>query len=403
MLFSRIKNEVLKKDKSESILKHSSLLGNTPVRKVNYMNTTQLFLYKLLKINQSKRTNSGFTLIEVLVAMLIAFLVITPLLGLAVNLINTDRQEQAKATTEQELQAAMDYISRDLKQAVYIYDATALTRPGSSDATTSGIQDQIPPVSPAPNCNTNVQCVPVLAFWKRRPIQDAVPFDRVGTTQGTNCKTAPATTAAQNCNDAFTYSLVVYYLIRDTPNSNTVWSRTARIGRFELYDGIYDPAPQLSNNAPYLPDDRSVLPPSVGFAPFNLNLAGTTLAGKMNRWRKGAASFTQREAVQILVDYVDHTTEAPLPPFEACPASNDPNNPGWTTSPIPATLPTGFPANSFYACINSEANTARVFIRGNALARIRDINQSNYRESLSTYFPVTKTQVTSLGRLVQQR
>jgi len=93
---------------------------------------------KFLLIAWSKRSSKasqkvrGFTLIELLVAMIMAALIITPLLGLVVNLMNTDRQEQAKTTSEQELQTAMEYISRDLQQAVYIYDAGALTNTSSA-------------------------------------------------------------------------------------------------------------------------------------------------------------------------------------------------------------------------------------------------------------------------------
>ncbi|WP_017302809.1 hormogonium polysaccharide secretion pseudopilin HpsC [Spirulina subsalsa] len=363
------------------------------------MDSIHLLLKTLLKTTPTQRKNSGFTLIELLVSMLIAALVITPLLGLAVNLIRTDRDEMARATTEQEIQMAVDYIARDLQQAVYIYDAVALTRNHNEQGTNSGIRDQIPPVSVAPGCNnTSMDCVPVLAFWKRRPVRNAIPIDRRPSQQGTNCLTA--TNAAQQCNDTFVYSLVVYYLIRNTDNTATVWSPTARIGRFELHDGIYDPAPPRNATSRYLPDDRSVLSPSTGFRLFNLNLPGTDLASKMNRWTRDSGTFGPREQVQILVDYVDHSpsTGNNAPPAEACPTDT-----GWTTSPVPDSVPNGFPATSFFACINSASNTARVHIRGNALARTRNIARSEYRPSLSAYFPTTRTQVTARGRLVQQQ
>ena len=39
--------------------------------------------------------DAGFTMAELLVASIMAVLVITPILGFMVNLLNTDRQEQA--------------------------------------------------------------------------------------------------------------------------------------------------------------------------------------------------------------------------------------------------------------------------------------------------------------------
>ncbi|MCW6037869.1 hormogonium polysaccharide secretion pseudopilin HpsC [Spirulina subsalsa FACHB-351] len=362
------------------------------------MDSLHLLLKTLLKTPPTQGKNSGFTLIELLVSILIAALVITPLLGLAVNLINTDRQEMARATTEQDIQMAVDYIARDLQQAVYIYDAVALTRNHNEQGSISGIRDQIPPVSAAPGCNnTDMNCVPVLAFWKRRPVRNAIPIDRRLNQQGTNCLTA--NNAAQQCNDTFVYSLVVYYLIRNTGNNPSVWSQASRIGRFELHDGVYDPFPRV-NASRHLPEERSVLPPSTGFQLFNLNQPGTDLASKMNRWTKGQGTFGPGEQVQILVDYVDHSpsTGDNAAPAEACPTDT-----GWTTSPVPGNVPNGFPTNSFYACINSASNTARVHIRGNALARIRNIGRSEYRASLSAYFPTTRTQVTARGRLVQQQ
>ena len=78
---------------------------------------------KWLVLNQLKRSRvthkmGGFTLIELLISMILAVLVITPLLAFMVNIMTTDRQEQAKATSEQELKTALDYIARDLQQSV---------------------------------------------------------------------------------------------------------------------------------------------------------------------------------------------------------------------------------------------------------------------------------------------
>ena len=90
-------------------------------------------------------SQQGFTLLELLVAMILASIVIGSLLTFMLSILNTDRREQAKSASEQEIQAALEYISRDLQQALYVYDSSALTANHSTTPATSGIADQIPP------------------------------------------------------------------------------------------------------------------------------------------------------------------------------------------------------------------------------------------------------------------
>jgi len=75
--------------------------------------------------------SGGFTLTELLVAMLLVALVLTPLLTFMLNIMDSERKEQAKTTSEQEL-SALDYIAGDLEQAVYIYDDDGLIRNNSA-------------------------------------------------------------------------------------------------------------------------------------------------------------------------------------------------------------------------------------------------------------------------------
>jgi len=85
--------------------------------------------------------------------MLLVALVLTPLLTFMLNIMDSERKEQAKTTSEQELQSALDYIAGDLEQAVYIYDDDGLIRNNSATPADSGIKDQIPPTAPASGCN----------------------------------------------------------------------------------------------------------------------------------------------------------------------------------------------------------------------------------------------------------
>jgi hypothetical protein len=59
-------------------------------------------------------------------------------------MLNTDRREQVKSNTEQDIQAAVDFIAQDLSQAIYIYDnnpattTTATTTPTGIPALVAG-------------------------------------------------------------------------------------------------------------------------------------------------------------------------------------------------------------------------------------------------------------------------
>jgi type II secretory pathway pseudopilin PulG len=385
------------------------------------MSASKFLLKSLLKRPRRNNSDSGFTLLELLVAVILTFLIITPLLGLVVSLMNTDRQEQAKNASQQDIQAALDYMAQDLQQAVYIYDAWALANNSdTSDPTQSGIKDQIPPVAQAPGCDNEQTCVPVLAFWKRKFLDknDVINDGSNNVRIGDIPDSSPGS-------DKFVYSLVVYYLIKD--NAPT-WSPVARIGRFEIRDGIVSPASVGSNTPNYL------LRPDRGFAPFDLSAAPGNLIQSMNSWTKDAPVYNQQ--VVTLVDYIDDTpltavSNLPLgvqiqfiPPINdsfnsaGYPISTDAQPLGNTgcvdrtgedssrvpPGPIPPELGTG----SFYACVNPRdeqgQSVVQVFLRGNALPRLNTnpqtwaISPANVTTQLS-YRPIANVRVAVRGLL----
>lgn len=298
------------------------------------------------------QSNAGFTLIELLVGMILSSLVVTPLLSFMINIMDTDRKEQAKATSEQEIQSALDYIAQDLGQAVYIYDADGLNN--NSTDTPPGIKDQIPPKVGVTSCRSaTLTCVPILVFWKRELRQGVLPRG----------------------DDTFVYSLISYYLIKGN-NANEAWSDTARIGRFQIRDGVRDPTtPTPTNITPkYITDEA----PSSGFQLFDLTLPGTTLKDKMNRWQKASENYTDNALT--LIDFIDQTPNGIT--------VNCPTN----TQQVPSTLVGGF-----YACVDSSTTSAQVHIRGNTLARLG--NSNIYNPNQPSYFPTASTQIKGRGLL----
>ncbi|BAZ68603.1 MAG: hormogonium polysaccharide secretion pseudopilin HpsC [Pelatocladus maniniholoensis HA4357-MV3] len=327
-------------------------------------NLIYFILSRFIKCSGINNKNGGFTLIELLVAMVLAVLVITPLMIFMINIMDTDQKQQAKATTEQEIQAAQDYISRDMEQAIYIYDSDGLTRNNNSTTiTSSGIKDQIPPVKGAPNCNSSntSNCTPVLVFWKREFVANSV-----GVTSKTD------TTK----DDGFTYSLVAYYLITN-PSGTSPWSSSARIARFQIR-GPVNLANADANNDNVTNDSNSNEKVDIGYNPPPLGANGAALKEKMNQWKTSLAatgSYTQR--VETLIDYI--STSGPL----VTPCST-PKLIGTTTS-------------GFFACVDANEILAQVYIRGNAFIRLKNNNSLSYSQANSAYFPSVSNRIQGRG------
>lgn len=365
------------------------------------MSLLRFLLTNQLKCHRQAQKTSGFTLLELLMAMVLAFLVITPLLSFAVNIMETDRKEQAKTNSEQELKAALDYITQDLQQAVYIYDADGLTRNSNKTLGNSGIKNQIPPVVTAgvSGCSPN-NCVPVLVFWKREQKRQVVKANP----SGPSCPppASAANNTVSNCNDAYVYSLVGYYLIADNSPSGNTWSNSARIARFKISDGVVDTSKPLLNRRPqYLTNQ----PKDEGFNPFDLNGIGT-LKQKMNKWQKDTAqSYKFDFGNNVLVDYIDRPISQGKPPGEM--ACYEKLTAGITDTslleqrvPPKTTQLNGRLVDNFYACVNSNKNYARIYLRGNSLARIEKSNPPPaFSANNSAYFPTVTVQVQGNGSL----
>ena len=323
--------------------------------------TSKPFPIQNPKSKIQNRISGGFTLVELLVSIVIASIVVGTLLSFMTNILTSERREQAKATTELEIQSAIDYIADDLQEAVYIYNADGI----------AAIKNQLPD----PRA---IDKVPVLVFWKRTFFpQDRPVILNDGTTTRAGCLSKIADTDECDEKDYFVYSLVTYYLIKD-PDSTE--SNTARIGRFEIRDGIRDP----NNSRNYL------LEPDPGFQLFDLTVPGT-IEDKMNAWKNDASTAYdfRNNQIETLVDYVDQSTGKQTPVPQSCNAIS-PN-----AQQVPANDSTANPLNiySFYACVDSYKSLAQVYLRGNALARLE--RKATYADSLTDYFPVGIIQVKS--------
>lgn len=327
------------------------------------------FIFKIilrLKPKPSRKNSKlmeksrGFTLIELLVALLIAFLILTPLMGLMVNILSTDKEEQAKANTEDDIQTAINYIARDLQQAIYVYDADGI----------AAIASQL-------RYPSDTTKTPILVFWKRELVTGVVP----------------SATANSN-DDTFIYSLVAYYLDNST---STTWSKAARISRWQIKNGVENSATGSVSCTGYTKTYVSGYCPDAGFASFNDYFLDTDkLTVGMKKWKKASASYTN-DAV-VLIDFVDQSTSS-VPAATCPPDVTDPTDSTKKLIEWSVVAPTNM--TGFYACVDKTNNvTSQVFIRGNALARnSTNASQILYSDAKKSYFPTVNVRVQGRGYL----
>jgi type II secretory pathway pseudopilin PulG len=312
-------------------------------------------------------------MIELLVGVIMAFLILTPLLSFVVNILDTEKQEQAKTKIEQDVQNAADYITKDLEKAVFIYDAAGIA---------AGT-----PVRTALN-NAGTQGEPILVFWRREFKPNTIPV--LNATGGySNCNNK-----GEKCDDTYVFSLVAYYL--DT-TTNSTWSKQARIVRYSMNDCVKDPTNSTECITTKFRSqvDSNVVNrnPDPGFYSFSLALTGANITAKMNQWPlqinpDGSTSTpTPKFATQtVLVDYIDNGAASTTP---TC-------NIG---SLIPSTAQKGF-----YACVSTDESgksIAQVVIRGNVSAYLDKNKNASCPSASSPQCPQVSVQVQARGVLAQ--
>ena len=346
-------------------------------------------LLRLLLKSQHQRNRSepaqiekGMTLIELLIGTVMAFLIITPMLAFVVDMLNTDRREQVKSNTEQDIQAAVDFIAQDLSQAIYIYD-------NNPNTGIPAIKKFLPP--------TGDDKIPILVFWKRQILEKSLPVNTTLTPQPTDCDAKAKPGEKGDCNDTYVLSLVAYYQFK---NKDETWCQPSggadtcptRIARYHVQDGLENKSNDPAN--PY-----TVKSGQNTSKAYNGKAIGAIPAFDITNPEKNVTNLgVDWDGFDVLVNYIDHSPGPILTPCTT--ALGNPTDPKDTINPLDEdTLKVTDPTktiNSFYACVDTEKNLARVTIRGNSLRRLQ-ANDANYNASKSAFFPTASVQVQGLG------
>jgi type II secretory pathway pseudopilin PulG len=327
------------------------------------------------------KTEKGMTLVELLVGSIMAFLIITPMLAFVVDMLNIDRREQVKSNTEQDIQAAVDFIAQDLSQAIYIYD----------NNTTTGIPAITPFLQPPPEANKT----PILVFWKRKILEKSLPVNTSLTPQPTDCDPTAKPGIKGDCNDTYVLSLVAYYQFKSPDNT---WCQPSggtcptRIVRYQIQDGLENKSSDPAKPYTGLRDDQKTS------KAYNGTPRGARPAFDITNPEKNVTNVKEIwDREDVLVNYIDHNPGPPLSGTECQTALGNPTDPKDATKPLKEeTLKVSdLDTNSFYACVDTARNIARVTIRGNSLRRLQ--TDAPYNPKSSAYFPTASVQVKGLG------
>lgn len=314
----------------------------------------------------SRRRDSikGFTLLELLVTTAIAGGIVSGLLFIVVQLMSVDQRESSQSETQREMQLALNYISTEMRDAVYVYTGKTLAAEIPPPTPT------IPPTPPRREgkslmeflpASLGTNSFPVIAFWKQQPFPDAV--------KAACARSTPPPGAA--CTNGSSYALVVYSL--STNNPDGTWKGKARITRYALTEFSFTGTTQTPG----------YVNPGVYSNNFDTWPYGTNETGLVN-----LQTVRPSNTPTALVDFVDYPQVSPV---MVCP--DDPLTTPFKEYDISPT--TG--VRSFYACVNDrqalgDSQDVLIYLRGNVVGRPG-------ASLASPFLPTLETRVLSRGVL----
>jgi prepilin-type N-terminal cleavage/methylation domain-containing protein len=287
---------------------------------------SQLF-FRLLKFRRADA--KGFTLIELLVTLIVGSIIVAGMLYLVIELLQINRREEVLTRTQQDMQRALDYISRDVREAVYVYPKpTAVVDPATPPVATDTLLAQLTGSLP-----TGAE--PILAFWRFDPV-DVGQIDSqlcaVNNPKEAECNTLKVRQG--------TYSLVLY--LQQKNLATDIWGGKSRILRYEL---------SKYSNLKTLQQRRGYSDPSGACNSFRYwsKPPGRDSANPCDSGNTG----TPASSVLVLTDYVNWLDDAPTAQT-LCPT-------GYTQTPA---IP-----KSFHVCVSSGTADAGV-IGANQVVRV---------------------------------
>jgi len=182
--------------------------------------------------------------------MIISSIVVSGLLYLVVEIMGANQRDASRSDTQRDLQMAMDYIARDVREATFVYGVTQATKADGtldtkesclyaySDALVRGQSSKCTGLlSFLPPFLTSTTNIPVLAFWKPESLpstmRSACKTNAQNVGKSSNETGYNAALNAIPCVSQQMYTLVVYSL-NTAPAVGFNWRGKARITRYQL-------------------------------------------------------------------------------------------------------------------------------------------------------------------------
>ena len=290
------------------------------------------------RIATKKLRQKGFTLLELLVAVLIGGIITSSLLFLVIELLRVDTREETLTQVQQDMRRALDYINSDLSEAVYIY---------LDPSTVIGQLSDLP-----------AGATPIIAFWRLDPLDEG-DINSIGACSGKGAQEDECSTL--KVRQAY-YTLVVYLHQTNAPDS--IWGGPSRIIRYSL---------------PKYTGDIANLNQRAGYADPTLPIVGSN-PQIFNSFESWVSSGNTDGEQPVLVDYVN----LPNSINNTCDVDKDGTPDANTLSrPFPAT------SNSFYVCVRTGSialtgasdptqtnQSIIVYLQGNAEAGSAAVNNA---------------------------
>jgi prepilin-type N-terminal cleavage/methylation domain-containing protein len=313
-------------------------------------NFSLLRLYLVLQRSKP----AGFTLLELLVALVIGSIITFLLLFTVIELLRTNQREAARSDTQRDVQAALDYIARDLREAVYVYDPNCFI----GDGTPGPNNDRCPGLTstgilPTPWSANQANSTPVLAFWR----VDDLPAEILNYCETRIAAFGDATPSQADvdavagiaCISKRAYTLVIYSIQTKTA-SDKIWKGRARLTRYELPQF---PANQTAGTVTRTNGWGSPVQDGGGFLTWPFTTKGNTQI----------SSPTEGATPSVLVDFMHDSTITAA--NVKCPSGS---------ATFPYVKPISDVRAGFYACVSGAEKSTQnqevaLYMQGNAAGR----------------------------------
>jgi prepilin-type N-terminal cleavage/methylation domain-containing protein len=311
-------------------------------------------------LTSRRSQKSGFTLLELLVSMIIGSFLVALLLSFVVNLTQINSQDAGRTQVQQDMQAAMDYMAQDLREAVFVYNGDclrglngqAVTDPTQLTNACPGLRGYVP--------DSLFNYTPVLAFWRTERLPQAIQTlcatnaANLGDTDpNTGRPTNALVVAGVPCLSGTSYSLVVYALDTSTPSGT--WRGQARIRRYKLSQFTDGATSQTDQNVGYV-NPLSGTNSTFQQWPYGSRRSDNSFANLQLTDAVNPGKPTNSSEIPVLVDFVDNN-QATVDP-NACAefaASTNPPDIANALSPMAnPPNPNNMAANpAFFACVRN--------------------------------------------------